>query len=88
MSDLTDLRRRAAQQSKHGNYWAGKVPHLIDRITRYEKALRRIAADGCENCTLPDGCRHPGSGHTRDGDDLESRWCAPCFALDALGESK
>jgi hypothetical protein len=37
-ADLADLRRRAAQQASHGNYWAGKCVALIDRFTTPEGA--------------------------------------------------
>jgi len=36
VTDLVDLRRRATQQSKHGNYWAGKCLVLLDRIAELE----------------------------------------------------
>ena len=32
MTDFSDLRRRAALQSKSGNYWAGKCLMLLDRL--------------------------------------------------------
>lgn len=38
--DLEDMRRRAAEQSKYGNYWAGKCLALIDQN---KQLLKRIA---------------------------------------------
>lgn len=35
VSDLADMRRRAARQAGYGNYWAGKTVGLIDRLTRH-----------------------------------------------------
>lgn len=37
MTDLDDLRRRAAQQSQVGNYWAGKCLGLIDMVREAER---------------------------------------------------
>lgn len=48
VTGLDDLRRRAAQQSQVGNYWAGKCLGLIDRareLDRERDALRRLVAD-------------------------------------------
>ena len=39
MTDLSDLRRRAAQQAAFGNYWAGKALGLCDRLAEAEAAL-------------------------------------------------
>ena len=39
MTDLSDLRRRAAQQAAYGNYWAGKALGLCDRLAEAEAAL-------------------------------------------------
>jgi hypothetical protein len=86
VSDLADLRRRAAVQSRHGNYWAGKVPHLVDRIARYEETLRHIAdGDDCTNYRPPSSCR-TNSGRRRDSNEGATRWCDTCIALDALGD--
>ena len=45
MTDRDDLRRRAAQQSGHGNYWAGKCVGLLDAlraVTAERDALRAV----------------------------------------------
>jgi hypothetical protein len=42
MSDLTDLRKRASYMSSTGNYWAGKVCGLIDRVRVLEGIVARI----------------------------------------------
>lgn len=86
MGDLTDLRKRAAQQAQVGNYWAGKCLGLIDRSDRYAEALRHITAGvECETFTRPPYCRDPNSGRSRDSNYGATRWCDACIAHDALG---
>lgn len=69
MADLSpeqraDLRRRAAQQASTGNYWAGKVVGLSDRIQALEaqrdeldaahsEAIARLASPGETEETRP-----------------------------------
>jgi hypothetical protein len=37
VTDLDDLRRRAAQHAGYGHYWAGKCVALIDRLVEAER---------------------------------------------------
>ncbi len=56
MTDLDDLRRRAAQMAAYGNYWPGKCVGLIDRVRSLKRErddLRRLVADAHRE--------HPGS---------------------------
>ena len=50
MTDLSDLRRRAAQQAGYGNYWAGKALGLCDRLDEAEALLARC--DDWLNCRV------------------------------------
>ena len=43
MTDLSDLRRRAAQQAGYGSYWPGKVVALCDRQRDAAARLRHLA---------------------------------------------
>lgn len=42
MGDLTELRRKAAQQAGTGNYWAGKAVALIDQLTEVTTERDRL----------------------------------------------
>lgn len=43
--DLDDMRRRAAEQSKYGNYWAGKCLALIDQNLKLTKRVAELELD-------------------------------------------
>jgi hypothetical protein len=54
MGDLVELRRKAAQQASTGNYWAGKVGALLDRIAELEVAAEtqpKVRSRGAELIT-------------------------------------
>lgn len=54
MSDLTELRRKAAQQAGTGNYWAGKAVGLIDQLGAFGGGclFPECGAEGVSGVTL------------------------------------
>lgn len=75
MSDLTDLRKRAQQQAQTGNYWAGKVVGLIDKVAELEDTLGGAPEQvdvyhdaRCDRDGSPASCWHPMNWVDSDGE--------------------